>query len=108
MVIIMSRSYKKTPVLKSNCGFSKKMANRKVRRTKDVFSGTYYKKVFDSYDICEYLFYNNWNSARKKHESEILKVINNKYLSKERKKKELKWVEENYNEKEWRRWYYSK
>lgn len=34
-----------------NIAQTKKFANRKVRRTEDVVDGTFYKKVFDSYDI---------------------------------------------------------
>ena len=104
----MSRSFKKTPIEKFNCSFAKKMAKRKVRRTEEVFSGGYYKKVFDSYDICEFTYYRPWDYARNFFESEYLKVINNKYLSEKEKEENLKWIKENFNKKKWNKWFHNK
>lgn len=53
----MSRSRKKTPVLKED-GKSKKidkrLANRAVRRTRDLPNGNAYRRVYDQYSICDY------------------------------------------------------
>lgn len=53
----MSRSYKKTPGW--TCGTDKKwikrLANKRVRKT-EVPNGNAYKKVYQSYDICDYKF----------------------------------------------------
>lgn len=53
----MSRSYKRSPVIKDDAGkkFGKKYANKRVRHS-DIDSGGQYKKVYDSYNICDYSF----------------------------------------------------
>lgn len=60
----MSRSYKHSPVC--TCGgksigtrkYWKRKANRKVRRTKELgIKSKSYKKVYESWDICDYRFY---------------------------------------------------
>ena len=54
----MSRSYKKTPVVKDRSPYHKNQANRRVRRTKGVvFKGALYKRLFEQYDICDYALY---------------------------------------------------
>lgn len=55
----MSRSYKKTPILKQ-CGYGKygkKMANKKVRQYKNmIFSKSKkYKKLFDQWNIKDFV-----------------------------------------------------
>ena len=53
----MSRSYKHTPYYKceKSCRVGKHIANIKVRRSKEEFkSGSMYKKLYDSWDICDY------------------------------------------------------
>lgn len=59
----MSKSYKKKTFSKQrNSKWAKKLANRKFRRFKtDADNGKFYKKVFCSYDICDYSFYMPWN-----------------------------------------------
>lgn len=58
----MSRSYKKTPVikdsgLKSSANKSaKQIANRTVRRKKYIPNGGGYKKIYCSWNICDYRF----------------------------------------------------
>ncbi len=61
----MSRSYKKVPY----CGErknreDKRNANKKVRsRLKNpnyILKGSDYKKVFESYDICDYGWFSTW------------------------------------------------
>lgn len=53
----MSRSYKKTPgFVAKKIKFMKRQANKRVRRAKNVSNGSSYKKLFCSYDICDYKF----------------------------------------------------
>lgn len=53
----MSRSYKKVPCCKDHTRGMKKCANRYVRRNYLVVpSGMAYKKLFCSWDICDYKF----------------------------------------------------
>lgn len=53
----MSRSYKKPYVKdKSNKKDGKKAANNKVKRTKEIGNGKQYKKVYNSWNICDYKF----------------------------------------------------
>jgi hypothetical protein len=53
----MSRSFKHNPIIKDDTRkkFGKKFANKKVRKI-DLDSGNSYKKVYQSYDICDYSF----------------------------------------------------
>ena len=55
----MSRSYKHYPCVKDkSCSRSgKKFANRSIRRMKNVPNGGGYKKLKESYDICDWAFY---------------------------------------------------
>lgn len=49
----MSRSYKHTPY----CGDKKRnknLANQKVRRSKGLFQGSLFKKLYSAWDICDY------------------------------------------------------
>ena len=51
----MSRSYKKCPGYKDHSEFFKNYANRVIRRkTFDIQSGGWYKRLFDRYSICDY------------------------------------------------------
>jgi len=50
----MSRSYKKTPGFCDRSPFNKKQANKKVRKTKIVPNGKAYKKLYESYNICDF------------------------------------------------------
>lgn len=51
----MSRSYKKKTILKDKNKGMKTIANRKVRNRKDIPSGMAYKKVFETYAICDWI-----------------------------------------------------
>lgn len=56
----MSRSYKKTPIVKDNAGgrkSSKRFANKKVRREKYLSNGKEYRKVYNTWDIYDYVSY---------------------------------------------------
>ncbi len=53
----MSRSYKRVPCCKDHNKGAKQYANRYVRRKYlEVPSGKAYKKLFSSWDICDYKF----------------------------------------------------
>jgi hypothetical protein len=61
----MSRSYKHIPGYTCDYGtkqrqLEKERASRRVRRSADVINGMMYKKLYDSWDICDYklLFFN--------------------------------------------------
>ena len=56
----MSRSRKKIPISKDNFGgkIGKKLANHAVRRYKDsIPSGKWYKKIYNSWNINDYITY---------------------------------------------------
>lgn len=62
----MSRSYKHVPCCKDHTSGMKKCANRYVRRNYLVVpSGMAYKKLFCSWDICDYKFIKTFNSYKK-------------------------------------------
>lgn len=58
----MSRSYKHHPVYQDQGGkrFSKRYANRVVRRQKEVPGGKAYKKYYESWNISDYCFRTTW------------------------------------------------
>lgn len=69
----MSRSYKKQPYTKdggpTRVKFAKRKANKKVRRTNDVPSGKSYRRVFEPYDIHDYINYWPWHEAKEWYEA---------------------------------------
>ena len=59
----MSRSYKHIACCKdSNTKGMKRLANKMVRKTFDIPSGNAYKKVFCSYNISDYKFFETFYS----------------------------------------------
>ena len=65
----MSRSYKKTPIIKEHVKGMKKRANRKIRCSKVcVANGSAYRKVFCSYDISDYSLRTTYTEYRAKDE----------------------------------------
>jgi len=67
----MSRSYKKTPYCGDNKGKDKKrMANKKVRmflkNLDHELKNNDYKKVFETYDICDFYFLETWEEYWKR------------------------------------------
>lgn len=52
----MSRSYKRYPVHVKKDKASKKIHNRKVRRTFDVANGSKHKRITERYDIYDWRF----------------------------------------------------
>lgn len=56
----MSRSYKKTPIVKDNCGgrkFAKRQANKKVRNSMNVPDGKQYRKFYNTWNLYDYVSY---------------------------------------------------
>ena len=64
----MSRSYKKHPVIacaKNPTG--KREANKKVRRSKSITKGKSYRKLYCSYNICDYKAdWRSWFSGKER------------------------------------------
>lgn len=63
----MSRSVKKTPFCKCErtCKWGKRNANRRVRRYKDsIPNGKWYKKIYNSWDICDYYSIETWKQYK--------------------------------------------
>ena len=61
----MSRSYKRVPCCKDHNRGMKKTANRYVRRNHlAVPSGMAYKKLFCSWDICDYKFLESFSAYK--------------------------------------------
>jgi len=50
----MSRSRKKVWGFVDRNPYMKQQANKKVRRTFDIPNGKYYRKIGNSYDICDH------------------------------------------------------
>ena len=84
----MSRSYKKNPVVKDSSRHMKTIANRKVRRKfnnnksriLDFPNGNGYRKLFCSYDICDWGVRETWleydaraERYRKEHENGVFR-----------------------------------
>lgn len=76
----MSRSSKRIPCCKDHNKGMKRCANKKVRRNNMIIpSGAFYKKVFCSYDICDYKFFESFTSYKKDCE----RYSHRKYTDKE-------------------------
>lgn len=64
----MSRSRKKTPIIKMGGGsVEKTAANRKIRHSKwtSLHKGNLYKKFYPQYDVIDYTFYCSRVQAKK-------------------------------------------
>ena len=64
----MSRSFKKTPMIKDRVTGMKNAANRKVRRrlnnqSFELANGRAYRKVFESWDISDYAFFKTYREC---------------------------------------------
>ena len=72
----MSRSYKKSPVCNDhstpNTSWDKRQANKAVRRYMGVIpNGNCYRKLYCSWNICDYRFYEPLQKAIHEWESEM-------------------------------------
>jgi hypothetical protein len=113
----MSRSYKKNPIIQGGKRHRRKwvknQANRKVRHTQGIPNGTYYKRIYYQYDVCDnwtrlpldtwyrfrdhYFtvhFYSSWRRGVE---------VTDEYIEKEQKEA-LKY----YTETRWKKYYYWK
>lgn len=79
----MSRSYKKTPICKDHTTGMKKIANRKVRRMMKNphvhLPGRLYRRAFNSYDICDWVFMGTDFETYYKEEVAKWKEMKDKY-----------------------------
>lgn len=69
----MGKSYKKMPILKDpyDKKWVKRQASKSIRRYKLTISNRgAYKKIFDSWDINDYIFYKPWNVRTEKEYQE--------------------------------------
>lgn len=75
----MSRSYRKTPIVKDNKNgrkFAKRQANKRVRRNEDVPNGKQYRKYYNPWDIydwitfCSFEEYKSWGWVFEEDKSE--------------------------------------
>jgi hypothetical protein len=76
----MSRSYKKTPIVKDGHSgkFGKKVANRKVRHFKgDIANGKAYRKIYESWDIHDMINRYPLSQLRQEQEAEEKAIKNN-------------------------------
>lgn len=72
----MSRSYKKNPIIKDKNKGMKQIANKKVRHHKgNIANGNAYKKLFSSYDICDYSFRETYEEYLQQAESKEKAVL---------------------------------
>lgn len=100
----MSRSYKKNTFCKKAEKHEKNLANRKVRRHKDHLpQGKQYRKIYNSYDICEYISRETDYSRQKSFESDLQSYINGALDYDPRDAKYTRWHNKNYWEKYYKR-----
>lgn len=52
----MSRSYKRVAVVKDRNRGQKTVANRRVRRQAGLFQGGEYKRLYETWNICDFQF----------------------------------------------------
>ena len=72
----MSRSYKHSPVVIIGCSKNKRIANRKVRRYKgELGSFCFYKKIFDGWEIKDYIFYSYEEKIKNKEFRRIARLV---------------------------------
>lgn len=76
----MSRSYKHTPFITDHrCGvtkYSKKLANRRFRRSSELYQNSAYKKYNESWDICDY----KWRSIKRDAIDWYINECNSSYV----------------------------
>ncbi len=74
----MSRSYRKFPMRKFNRSGMKTIASRKVRRYKgEIQNGNSYKKIFNSWDISDFCWYQTKEEAIMEWYKDQYDIINN-------------------------------
>ncbi len=79
----MSRSYKHSPVVIVGCSKNKKVANKKVRRYKgELGSFCFYKRIYDSWEIKDYVWYSDEEKNKNKNFRKIARIIRKIYQGK--------------------------
>jgi hypothetical protein len=58
----MSRSYRKNWILTDTYGskyrkWAKRQANKRIRKTENVQDGRWFRKLYDSWNICDYKYH---------------------------------------------------
>ena len=71
----MSKSYKFPMYKLKNDTFFKRLANSEVRKHAVLPNGKSYKKVFNSWDICDYKSYPSTQGTRWMTEEEMIEMI---------------------------------
>jgi len=71
----MSRSFRKNPIIKDSSKWAKQHANKVVRRTQDVSGGKNYKKVFESWDICDWRIRYTLEECTKRNDSKPKDIV---------------------------------
>ena len=76
----MSRSYKRFPVCKDGGPkwnkFAKRVANKKVRNTRGIPSGRSYKKVYETWNIHDWVCYYPFNKWMERENNRYHMLIN--------------------------------
>lgn len=82
----MSKSYKKNPVGNDHSAKvthnKKKQASKKIRNTKDIGKGNRYKKLYDSYAICDFSFMYTWKEYLIAAEQRKGRLLNKEEINK--------------------------
>ena len=73
----MSRSYKRNPVISyAKNPMGKKEANKKVRNSKEISDGKWYKKLYCSYNICDCKFdWRSWFVGKERASKKAIKEL---------------------------------
>lgn len=83
----MSRSYKKHPWATDNHKgkkYLKKVANKRVRKfNRELANGNAYRRLYPTYDICDYKFFCTFIDALKELNRKIDEIENEKQYWKE-------------------------
>ena len=72
----MSRSRRKSPCFHIGCPKLKKDANRLVRRYKgELSNGNFYKKLYESYNIIDWIMYDKTQVLKNKEFRRVAQII---------------------------------
>lgn len=81
----MSRSYKKHPFCTDHhvktTKEKKRFANKKIRHTKNIPNGRAFRKIYETYDICDWKNRWTWEEALADWNSNKTSYLNTHYLT---------------------------
>lgn len=103
----MARSYKKNPVLTDGKSgrIGKRFANKKVRRMKgEIPDGKSYRKIYESWNIHDYVSRESYADHRAMYESSLKAFINGGSTSDPREKRGRRL----YDDNRWKKFYLRK